>query len=403
MQDRRIAWKEAARVFLLSRVILLIITMLIILSVELLQNQSAGIHALYLSMHYSHDPAGRNIFLFSWYHWDALHFVSISGRGYADSANTAFFPLWPLLQHIAGLVLGGEYPDSYYIAGLLLSNLCFYVVLALLYQLIATDFDAYIARRALFYLSFAPYALFFFAGYTESLFLLLCIATFLVLRRGRARDWWFAGILGFLASLTRSSGVALAIPYLVLYIQRFWVPAERLQFSWREKLNALAPIVLIPAGGVAYIVYLYFAKGNPFIFSAAEKYYWNRHFSPPWATFYLILRAFFSATSSINLWGKIVAFIFTLIPLLILGFGWRRIPLHYALFSLVLAALSLSFPLESNNPLWSQPRYLLMLFPVAVIPALWGENRRFHQGYLAISTGCFLIFAILFVCNMWVA
>jgi Mannosyltransferase (PIG-V) len=403
MQDRRIAWKESAQVFLLSRVILLVITMITILSLELLQNSNAGIHVLYLSMLYSHDPAGRNIFLFSWYHWDAAHFVSISGRGYADSANTAFFPLWPLLQHIVGLLLGGKYPGSYYIAGLLLSNLCFYIVLVLLFELIAADFDDYTARRTLFYLSFAPYALFFFAGYTESLFLLLCVVTFLVLRRGGARGWWFAGILGFLASLTRSSGVALAIPYLVLYIRRFWVPSKRLKFSWKEKLNALSPIVLIPAGVVAYLVYLYFAKGDPFIFGAAEKYFWHRHYSPPWATLYLIWRAFFSATSSVHLWGESVAFVFTLIPLLILGFGWRRIPLHYALFSLVLAALSLSFPIETDSPLLSQPRYLLMLFPVAVIAALWGKNRRFHRVYPALSTGCFLTFTILFVCGLWVA
>ena len=403
MQDRRIAWKEAARVFLLSRVILLAITVLTILSLELLQSQNAAVHAQYQNIPYSHDPAGWKIFLFAWYHWDVLHFVNVSAHGYVGSENTAFFPLWPLLQHIAGLALGGEYPGSYYIAGLLLSNLCFYFVLALLYQLIAADFDAYTARRTLFYLSFAPYALFFFAGYTESLFLLLCVATFLVLRRGLARDWWFAGMLGFLAALTRPSGAALAVPYLVLYTQRFWRPAERLKYAWREKLNALVPIILIPAGVVAYLVYLYVTKGNPFIFSAAEKYYWNRHFSPPWTTLYLVVRALFQATSSIHLWGEIVALAFTLIPLLVLGLGWTRIPLHYALFSLVLAALSLSFPVETDSPLLSQPRYLLMLFPVAVILALWGKSRRFHQGYLAISTGCFLIFAILFVCALWVA
>jgi len=403
MQDRRIAWKEAARVFLLSRAILLVITMLTVLSVELLQNQNAGVHALYLSMPYSHDPAGLHVFLFSWYHWDAVHFVSISAHGYADTANTAFLPLWPLLQHITGLLLGGIYPGSYYFAGLLLSNLCFYVVLALLYQLIAADFDAYTARRGLFYLSFAPYALFFFAGYTESLFLLLCLATFLALRRGRARDWWFAGMLGFLATLTRSSGVALAVPYLALYAQHFWLSSERPRYAWREQLNALAPIILIPVGVVAYLVYLYFAKGNPFIFSAAEIHYWHRHLSFPWTTLSLIWRAFFSATSSVHLWGESVAFVFTLIPLLILGLGWRRIPLHYALFSLVLAALSLSFPLETDSPLLSQPRYLLMLFPITVIAALWGKNRRFHQGYLALSSGCFVTFTVLFVCGLWVA
>ena len=403
MQDRRIAWKEAARVFLLSRAILLAITMLTVLSVEVLQNQNVGIHALYQSMPYSHDPVGLNIYLFSWYRWDALHFVSISAHGYADRANTAFFPLWPLLQHVVGLGLGGIHPGSYYVAGLVFSNLCFYAVLVLLYQLIAADFDAATARRALFYLSFAPYALFFFAGYTESLFLLLCVATFLLLRRGRALDWWLAGIAGFLASLTRTSGVVLAIPYLILYAQRFWLSKQRSQIAWRAKLNALAPIVLIPAGIVAYFVFLYFAKGDPFLAGTAENHYWHRHLSLPWTTFTLIWHAFFSTTANVHFWGVIADFFFTLLPLLILALGWRRIPPHYALFSLGLIGLSLSFPLETDSPLLSQPRYLLVLFPVTVIAALWGKNRRFHQVYLALSSGCFLTFAVLFVCDLWVA
>jgi hypothetical protein len=403
MQDRHRAWKEAARVFLVSRALFLGLTMFTILFINILQSRNTSIHALYLSMPYSSDPAGGNTLLFSWYRWDVAHYVAISAHGYADRANTAFFPLWPLLQHVVGLGLGGVYPHSFYIAGLLLSNLCFYVVLALLYQLIAEDFDAATARRALFCLSFAPYALFFFAGYTESLFLLLCVATFLLLRRGRAYDWWLAALAGFLASLTRSSGVVLAIPYLVVYLQRFWFSAQRSQFAWREKLNALAPIVLIPAGMLAYFVFLYLAKGNPFISGAVENYYWHRHLSLPWTTFSLLWRAFFQTTSSVHLWGLIIDCVFTLIPLLILVLGWRRIPLHYALFSLGLFALSLSFPLETDSPLLSQPRYLLMLFPVVVILALWGKNRRFYQGYLVVSTGCFLTFAVLFICDLWIA
>ena len=403
MQTRYIAWKEAARVFFLSRILFLGLTIFTILFVEIFQSRNTALHTLFLSMPYSNDPTGGKLLLFSWYRWDVGHFVAISGQGYADSQNTAFFPLWPLLQHVVGLGLGGVYPHSYYIAGLLLSNLCFYVVLALLYQLIAEDFDAATARRALLYLSFAPYALFFFAGYTESLFLLLCVATFLLLRRGRAYDWWLAGLAGFLATLTRSSGVVLAIPYLIVYLQRFWFSEQRIQFAWREKLNALVPIVLIPAGVLAYFVFLYVAKGNPFISGAVENQYWHRHLSLPWTTFSLIWRAFFQATSSVHLWGVIIDSIFTLIPLLILVLGWRRIPLHYRLFSLALAALSLSFPLETDSPLISQPRYLMMLFPVVVILALWSKDRRFYQGYLVVSTGCFLTFAILFVCDLWVA
>ncbi len=403
MQDRSRAWKEAARVFLLSRALFLAVTLCTMLVVGLLQSHNAAIHALYLSMPYSNDPAGGKTLLFSWFHWDVLHFVSISAHGYADTENTAFFPLWALLQHIVGIGFGGVDPVSYYIAGLLLSNLCFYVVLALLYQLIAADFDPATARRALFCLSFALYALFFFAGYTESLFLLLCVTTFLLLRRGRAYDWWLAGIAGFLAALTRSSGVVLAVPYLVVYLQRLWFTEQRSQFAWRKKLNALVPIVLIPAGVVAYFAFLYLAKGDPFISGAAENHYWHRHLSLPWTTLSLIWHGLFSAPSTLHLLGEIRDLVFTLIPLLILALGWRRIPLHYALFSLALAVLSLSFPLESDNPLLSQPRYLLMHFPVVVILALWGKRRRFYQGYLALSTGCCVTFTILFICGGWVA
>ncbi len=401
MQDRPGVWKEATRAFLLSRALFLAVTLCTILVVALFQSRNAAIHALYLTMPYS--SSGGKMLLFSWFHWDVLHFVSISAHGYANTENTAFFPLWPLLEHIVGVGLGGVDPVSYYIAGLLLSNLCFYFVLALLYQLIAADFDATTARRALFCLSFAPYALFFFAGYTESLFLLLCVATFLLLRRGRTYDWWLAGIAGFLASLTRSSGVVLAVPYLVLYFQRFWLAEQRSQIAWKEKLNALSPIVLIPAGVVAYFVFLYIAKGNPFISGAAEDHYWHRHLSLPWTTLSLIWQGLFQAPSSVHLLGEMRDLVFTLIPLLILALGWRRIPLHYALFSLALAALSLSFPLESDNPLLSQPRYLLMLFPVVVILAFRSKGPRFYQGYLALSTGCLLTFSILFICGLWVA
>src|SRR5205807_1715264 len=235
-----------------------------------LKSHSAALHTPCQNIPYSDDPSSPDAFFFSWYRWDVAHFVAISAQGYADKLNTAFFPLWPVLQRPVGLLFGGIFPGSYYIGGLLLANLCFYCALVLLYQLLIANFDAAIARRALFYMAFAPYALFFFAGYTESLFVLLCIATFIVLQRGKARDWWFAGLLGFLAALTRSSGIFLAVPYLLLYTQRFWVPSERAKHSWRVKLNALLPIVLIPAGVMVYLLYLYYSKGDPFIFSAAE-------------------------------------------------------------------------------------------------------------------------------------
>src|SRR5258708_12731137 len=127
--------------------------------------------------------------------------------------------------HYGGLLLGAQYWFSYYIAGLLISNICFFFTLVLLYILLAEDFESSLAKRVLFYITYYPYALFFFLGYAESLFMLLCLAVFLLLLRGKALDWWFAGGLGFLATLTPSSGGVLTLPFLVTPIPRFLIPA----------------------------------------------------------------------------------------------------------------------------------------------------------------------------------
>ncbi|HZS77599.1 MAG TPA: mannosyltransferase family protein [Ktedonobacteraceae bacterium] len=408
MQQWKTAYKEAGRVFLLSRLLLLVVSVLTMFSLQALlpffRNQSAMLHTPYQVIPYGDNPASLSAFFFSWYRWDVPHFVAISAQGYADTLNTAFFPLWPLLQRPVGLLLGGIFPGSYYAAGLLLANLCFYCALVLLSKLLLDHYDAVIARRALYYMAFAPYGLFFFAGYTESLFMLLCIACFLVLQRGQPRDWWFAGLLGFLAALTRSSGVFLAVPYLVVYAQRFWISSEQTKHAWRAKLNALIPIALIPLGVIIYLLYLYFTKGNAFVFSVAEKNDWNRHFSFPWTTAYLIVRGFVAAPSWIYLLEHLNSFLFTLFSLLVLGFGWKWIPLHYRLFAASIATFSLSFPLEDLSPLLSQPRYLLILFPIFVIAAVWGKkSRRFHRWYFTGSLFFFIAFSIMFICNLWVA
>ena len=110
-----------------------------------------------------------------------------------------------MLIRALGTLLGGSIMADY-AAGIILANVCFYGVLVLFYQLVSKDYGHTVARYALIYLAFDPYGLFFFVGYAESLFLLLTLAVFFFLRRGRALDWWLAGLCGCLAALTRPTG-----------------------------------------------------------------------------------------------------------------------------------------------------------------------------------------------------
>lgn len=389
----RASWREAAWVFALSRLVILLVSALAIVFFPQ-HGQSAP----------SNCFAHPDTCLFAWYHYDAIAYAGIAHHGYTYLPDTAFFPFWPLLEHGGGLLLGGFFPDSYYFAGLLLSNLCFYFALVLLYSLLAEDFEESIARRALLYLAFSPYALFFFAGYTESLFLLLTLALFLVLRRGQPLDWWLAGLFGLLASATRSTGIILAIPFLVLYIQRFWLPGERASHSWGQRINALLPIVLIPMGLVAYMIFLYVTKGNPLLFASQEATFgWHRYLSLPWTGIFSDIGSLFNTHGASTGYAQnALDLAFTLIPLIVLAIGWRRLPLHYALFALGVALLTLAFP-KSVEPLTSLPRYMLILFPVAVLLALWGKRERFHQVVLAFSLSLLALNVVLFILHYWVA
>jgi hypothetical protein len=386
--------KEAAWVFVLSRFTIIL---------------ASYISVVYIPQ-YGHSAAVtciqgiNNPCFLAWYHWDAMAYITVATKGYANTPQVAFFPLWPLLVHFGGLLLGGQIPLSFYLAGLILTNIFFFFALVLLYCLLSEDFEASLAKRALFYLAFYPYAIFFFAGYTESLFVLLSVAIFLLLRRGKALDWWFAGGIGFLAALTRSTGLLLSIPFFVMYIRHFWVPAERDQHSWLQKLNALAPIVLFPMGILAYMIYLGYTKGNPFIVQYEETTNWGRHFSWLWITYSHILTSLFTYPRFSMIFVKnLLDFTFTTLPIVVLAWGWKRLPLHYSLFALAVIVFSLSFPLWKTTPFASQPRYMMAVFPLIVIIALMGKHPRFDQFFMSLGPPMLAVTTILFVSHYWVA
>src|SRR4029077_2699644 len=70
-------------------------------------------------------------------------------------------------------------------------------------------------RLAVLLTAFAPMAFFLSAVYSESLFLALSVGLFWSARKGR---WAIAGALGALAGATRSVGVVLILPAVVLYL-----------------------------------------------------------------------------------------------------------------------------------------------------------------------------------------
>jgi Gpi18-like mannosyltransferase len=99
--------------------------------------------------------------------WDGFHYANIALHGY-DRMKTVFFPLYPLLVASVRMIVG-----NVYVAGLLVSNAALLVALCYLYALARREYDQAGATRTVFYLATAPGSVFFWAMYTESLFVAL--------------------------------------------------------------------------------------------------------------------------------------------------------------------------------------------------------------------------------------
>jgi Dolichyl-phosphate-mannose-protein mannosyltransferase len=406
------AWKTATSIFLTSRFLIFVCTYMA-WSRFIVNNIVYGKE--------THECLNSlSLCLQSWNQFDAKSFVGIAYYGYGGYGDyvgydpqhpyvTAFFPLYPLLIRGVAFLFGGSLSADY-IASLLVSNLCFFFALIFLYCLVRNDFDSSIAQRSLFFLAFNPFAVFFFLGYSESLFLLLSLGTLFLLRRGKSLDWWLAGLCGAGAVLTRGTGIVLLSVFFVAFLQHFWSTLHDWLWRkhriftdgrWREMLNALLPVGLLPLALGSYMFYLWINWHDPLLFSHGEEHLWGRRLAWPWVGSVDAIHNLLFTIQGRDA-RNLTDLIFTLVPLMIIILGWKRLPLNYSIFSLVIAIFSLMYPWP-EHALASTPRFLFILFPVGVILAVWSKRPMVGKTFEVIWVTFFVINTLLFVLWNWVA
>ena len=108
--------------------------------------------------------------------WDAGWYLQIVTDGYRYvpnqpglQQNIVFFPAYPMLVRTIGRLFGGH-AAGYVSAGMTVSLAAFFAALVYFYALVRDFLDDERARYALWLLASYPFALFFGAVYTESLF-----------------------------------------------------------------------------------------------------------------------------------------------------------------------------------------------------------------------------------------
>lgn len=343
---------------------------------------------------YSSEPVDIAGLFSSWNRWDASNYTTIAQYGYTDKYSLAFFPLFPLLISSIGYPFGSW---GYMMAGIIISNLALLGAMLVIYQ-IAVEFGGeQVGRRTLLYLCLFPTAFFFFAAYNEALFLFLASSSFLALRR---KQWWLAGLLGMLASLTRSLGPILVIPYLY----ELWLARESILASKKNMFMAIVPIVLIPLGTLIYSFYCWKSTGNPLMFLTVQSH-WARQSAAPWqgivqAIVELVavqpFGSFYQAHILLDL-GTTVMFITLLIV------GWSKVRASYSIWAATMVLCMLLAPsLQQHDSLISNQRFVLELFPCFITLAIAGiKHQRLHSVLMILFPALLATLSIIFVMNRW--
>jgi len=201
--------------------------------------------------------------------WDAGWYLQIVTEGYryvpgdpTVQQNIAFFPAYPMLVRVIGRLLGGDM-TGYVAAGMVVSIASFFGALVYLYAFARDRYGDEVASGAIWLLAAYPFAIFFGAIYTESLFLLGTVGAFYHFSReqfGRAAGW------GLLVGLTRLNGALLVLPLAWLAISALFAKK-----GWRALAAAAAP----GFGLVIYALFIWTLTGSPFAFAASHEA-WGR-------------------------------------------------------------------------------------------------------------------------------
>jgi Gpi18-like mannosyltransferase len=328
------------------------------------------------------DPGWQNAFT-SFERFDALWFLRIASGGYrTGDGSAAFFPFYPLAIRGVSWVMGGH-PFA---AALVVSNASIATGLCVLYVLTASEHSIETARRTILLVALFPSSFFFFAPYSESLFLLLAVTTFWA---ARSRRWAAAGAAGALAALTRNIGVVLAP---ALLVEAFHQRAE----GRGSALPGIGAAVAVGLGTLAYLWY-WAAKIGDLLAPLNQQVNWQRQFSWPWATLIDGTRDAFQYIGNTNRgywmidWLIVVpvvgASVFTL-------FRYRPAYSVY-LWGGLLIPLSFIF---ADRPLMSMPRFVLPLFPAFWALAELTERWRIPQTVVAAVGAAGLgLLVVLFV------
>jgi len=329
--------------------------------------------------------------------WDAGWYVGIAADGYRFDPtlppdypqNIAFFPAFPMTVRFVAPLFGRHTLWT----GVLVSIVAFYLALAYMLRLARSELgDGEPAVTAVWLLAAYPFAVFFSAPYTESLFLVTLLGAVYHFRRNemvKSACW------GVVCGLTRPNGAFLSIVLGLMAVAPMWDRARWRPMvpppaGWASIGKRLLAAAAPGFGMLVFSAYIWSLTGNPFKW-AAQNVAWGRVYRS--LDLVLTDRVVFIANNGLYSYvtTQTIDLFYLLAVLLALGAIWpvyRRFGLPYAVFILITV-----LPPMAAGGLLSMGRVTSILFPVflwmgAAVPAThrtaWIALFACLQGFVAV-------------------
>lgn len=336
-------------------------------------------------------------FLWSRANFDGIHYLDIARKGYGIYQQ-AFFPLYPKLIEYLGF--SPLFHGRTLMAGLLISAISLFFGLFLFYKLIRLDFQEKIARRAVVYLLIFPTAFYFTAVYTESLFLVLILASFYFAKR---KYWWLAGIMGLLATSTRLPGIFL-FPALGVELALQAGFQNKTKRNYKYFFNNLIPLFFIPLGLFGYMSYLSTTFQDSLLFIRVQTHFGAGRETGKLVLLYQVFWRYIKMLITVEKFTP-TYFVVFLEFLTGLFFFFLTIFTYLRRWFSYLTFMALAYITPTlTGTFSSMPRYVLVLFPGFILLALWADKYKWVRVlYPLVAIPLLVISLFFFTRGFWLA
>jgi hypothetical protein len=320
--------------------------------------------------------------------WDSYRYVEIAQNSYENPKLATFFPGYPLLMRgvdrglLTWVMAEDERNSRMALAGVLVSGALSLLAALGMYTLSYERLGGpALAWRATFYLLIFPTAMFMGQLYTESAYLALSLWGLVFAYRQR---WWIAALLCAYATLTRPTGLFLALPLLTIWLNQWWIGQTP---PLRTLLAVMTPALTF------WLFNRYLAANGIDTFQAQQDF--GRYLLHPYALLAFAQQLGWMTASSNGLVQIGLDIGLTLLATFFCLREWNR---HAGLALYGLAATWVSL---ATGQLVSQNRYVLVVLPIFFVLARWGERPWADRAWTIVSLLLFSLYLIQFTQGLW--